>query len=281
MKNPLTIITKQPLVNKTFNTVSTFVKGHESALLTGGSVAFNLSGILTTYKNSPKIHEVITITRERLNGETDTEERKRITRDGLKELVPLVTPIVTFFILSTTCSIVNHKRQEAKITALTTALGVAKSTINEYETFKKEVRKELGEEKYKELKTEVNAQELDKQIQNALFVPKPNEEAVWFPYIGQFFSSTEDRINAVFERINGILDGTIAKSYGHYTVKGNEAILLSDLCEDLDVEEIPMFAYNAWYDAGKVREIGHFLGSIKLYGKSYLCLEIDPPTDIN
>ena len=280
MKNPLAVITNKPAVRKVTNAVTTYVKEHEGAILTGGSIGFNFLGIITTYRNSPKIHEIIRITKERLYSETDVNERRRITKEGFKELVPLITPIVSFFAVSTTCSIVNHKRSEAKITMLTEALGMAKITLSEYEAFKKGVKKEIGEEKYNEIRDEMNTQKLDNYIQNSLFVPNPNEDAIWFPAIGQFFSSTPDRIDAVFERINGVLDGTINKSYGHYTVKGAEAISLGDICEDLEVKEIPQLAYSVWYDAGKTSHIGHHIGAIYLYGKSYTCLEIDDPDSL-
>lgn len=272
-------IPKNQIVKKVREIISKKVLENSGTILTGSTIVCNAVGIAVTYKNSPKIHEAIAITKERLSQALTEDEKKRISKEGLVEIGKLVAPIIIFFAGSTTCAIVNQKKNEAKIATLTAALSLAQNTISEYDLFKEEVREKIGDEKYEEIQKDIAVKEVSRQVQGQLFTPKPGEEAVWFPYIGKFFSSTEDRIDMVFQNVNGVLrrNGIDGESFGQQSFRGNEIVLLSDICEALEIphDDIPGFADEVGYEAGAVTDIRYYVGSAKLYGKSYLALVLD------
>lgn len=275
----LPTINPKPLLKKIPGAVSGYVLEHQGTVLTGGTIVCNAAGIAVTYKNSPEIHRIISETRALLRQEDLTEEdQKRIQKYALIELSKLVAPIIIFFAGSTVCAIVNQKKNEAKIATLTAALTMAQNTISEYDLFKEEVRKDVGEEKYREIQQEVATKTVERQIQGSVFTPKPGEKAVWFPYIGKFISTTEPKIDAVMSNVNGVLrrNGIAGESYGNRTFKGNEIILLSDICRDLGMEpnDIPLFADEFGYIGGE-DEIRYYVGSTNMYGEAYLCLLLD------
>ena len=265
----LPTINFKPVLKKIPGVISGYVLEHKGAVLTGGTIVCNAAGIAITYKNSPAIHGIISSTREVLKDPDLTiEERKEIRKKSILELAPLVTPIIIFFAGSTTCAIVNQKQNEAKIAALTAGLTLAQNTISEYDLFKEETRKEIGEEKYKEIEQEVANDVADKAVSRVLPTPRPKEEIFYFDYMGLYFSSTVDRVKAAMDNVNGILrrNGVAGESYGHATHRGNEIVTLADICCELGVpnNEIPQFAEEAYYEGGE--EINWYIGTTDKYG---------------
>lgn len=265
----LPTINLKPVLKKIPGVISGYVLEHKGAVLTGGTIVCNAAGIAITYKNSPAIHGIISSTKEVLKDPDLTiDERKEIRKKSLLELAPLVTPIIIFFAGSTTCAIVNQKQNEAKIAALTAGLTLAQNTISEYELFKEETRKEIGEEKYKEIEQEVANDVADKAVSRVLPTPRPKEEIFYFDYMGLYFSSTVDRVKAAMDNVNGILrrNGVAGESYGHATHRGNEIVTLADICCELGVpnNEIPQFAEEAYYEGGE--EISWYIGTTDKYG---------------
>lgn len=259
----------KPVLKKIPGVISGYVLEHKGAVLTGGTIVCNAAGIAITYKNSPQIHGIISSTREVLKDpDLSIEERKEIRKKSLLELAPLVAPIFIFFAGSTTCAIVNQKQNEAKIAALTAGLTLAQNTISEYDLFKEETRKEVGEEKYKEIEQEVANDVADRAISRVLPTPGPKEEIFYLDYLGLYFSSTVDRVKAAMDNVNGILrrNGVAGESYGHPVHRGNEVVTLGDICSELGVpnSEVPPFADEAYFEGGS--EISWYIGTTDKYG---------------
>lgn len=296
MKKPIVQFQPKMLAKNLTNLLTKYLMEHQSAVLTGSSIVFNAAGIMVTYRNSPEIHNAIYQAKVRLSGIdlydssiNAVEERKKIYRETFIEVSKLTAPIIIFFTLSTTASIVNQKKQEAKIAALTAALSVAQNTISEYSSFKNEVRKEVGEEQYQAIVKEVSEQEALNDMKNKTFHAREGEKTFYIPYVGCYFSTTSvDKVTAIMENTNRILrDNDIKNSYGKITrdEDGNPitVIYLSDVCKELGVEDdsIPEFAYNLPFRA-KVNdpvgsEIEYYIGSmIDRYGELVYSLFIRP-----
>ena len=73
----------------------------------------------------------------------------------MKELSPKVLPIVTLYGVSVTCTILNKKHSDKKIADLTATAGLAQSALLQYQLWKREAEKELGDERLKEVNTKV------------------------------------------------------------------------------------------------------------------------------
>lgn len=164
MKNFLAPIKNTKLVRKLIGPVGKFVVKNSATILTGTTIACNVSGIAVTYKNSPKIHLIISDAKLALSEAKDDDEKRKIQTAALQALVPLIAPILLFFAGATASAIINQKRSEAKIAALTAALSLAQETISEYDLFKQEAEKMLGEEKVSEITKEIDQKKVDNYI---------------------------------------------------------------------------------------------------------------------
>lgn len=273
MKNPLAIVTKNEVVKNAGKEVSKFVLAHEGLLFTGGTIAFNAAGIVATYKNAARIQQIISETRETLKTIGGEDEKKQCVKVALKELTPLVAPIIIFFVGSTTCAVVGHKKSQAKIATLTAALSLAQSTINEYDLFKKEVEAKVGEEAFKEIKTEV----VGKQIEDDLASDKVpskyvnttmgaiGEVLIYIPDFGVYFTGSQSRIEMAFEHINLCLsdNGATGKySYGSENELGGEIVFVEDLFDELGVpnEARPGLARDMGWDASRNSCVTYWIG---------------------
>lgn len=273
MKNPLAVVTKNEVLKNAGKEVSKFVLAHEGLLLTGGTIAFNMAGIATTYKNAPKIQQIIADTRASFEVIDDDEEKKACLKVAIKQLAPLVSPIIIFFAGSTTCAIVGHKKSEAKIATLTAALTLAQSTINEYDLFKKEVETKIGTEEFKELKNEVSAKQIEKDIKENKVPTKYlntsmgslGEVLIYMPDFGIYFTGTSARIDMAFDHINQVLEdngSTGRHTYGNENELGGEIVFIDDLCDELGIPEDdrPRLVKNMGWDAHHTPYVAYYIG---------------------
>lgn len=273
MKNPLAVITKNEVVKNAGKEVSKFVIAHEGLFFTGGTIAFNMAGIATTYKNAPKIQGIIESTRLALTETEDEELKKEIVKDAIKQLVPLCAPIIIFFAGSTTCAIVGHKKSQAKIATLTAALTLAQSTINEYDLFKKEVEEKVGTEAFKEIKNEVSAKQIEEDVKENRVPTKYlntnmgalGEVLIYIPDFGIYFTGTATRIDMAFEHINQCLEdngSTGRYSYGNENEFGGEIVFVDDWLDELAVpeESRPRLAKNMGWDAHHTSHVTYWIG---------------------
>ena len=271
MRRPLPTIKPKQVLQKIRGVISGYLLEHQGTALTAGIIVCNAAGISVTYKNSPAIHGIISTTRQALRDpDLSEEDRKKIQKEAMLELTKLVSPIIIFFAGSTACAIINQKKNEAMITTLTAALTVAQNTISEYNVFKEEVRKDVGEEKYREIQQEIADDVADRAVAKALPTVNPKEELFYFDYLGIFFSSTVDRVKAAMNNVNGILrrNGIAGESYGHATHRGNEIVTYADICCELGVpnEDIPQFAEESYFEGGE--EIDWYIGTTDKYGSA-------------
>lgn len=288
IKDQLVAIGKQHFVKSMWNAGSRFVLEHKGTFLTGATITCNAAGIAVTYRNSPKIHEIISQYHRNVScldkSVVDYEKYKsEYLKAALIEVTPLVLPIIFFFAGSTAAAIVNQKQNEAKIATLTAALSMAQSTISEYNLFKEEAKKELGEEKFNEIQKTVTEKRVEELPVDASQGIKVNigDVLCYIPDFNIFFSSTRERINFAMDRVNGVLasNGRDGRSYGHGTKYGNEIVTYTDILLELNDPQIepPALADEIFWDAGKVNYItwNTYDGGVTRTGIPYMILSID------
>lgn len=279
MKNPLANVVKKEAIKQIVDRVMKPVYEHEGAFLTGATIVFNTASLAVVYRNSPRIHSIINNTRMfvKYSGCTE-EERKDTYRQTLKDLVPLLTPIILLYAASVATPIINHKKNEAKIATLTAALSLAQTTITEYDKFSEEVRKEVGDEKYQEIKNEVTQQQV---VASNSPIPQiaPGEVLCYIPDWDIFFSGTKERVDNVFERVNVVMhnNGADGKSYGRVSHRGNEIVTYGDILREFKIgkdRDIPVLADELIWEAGVTDYIQHWIGHGDINGVPYLSIEI-------
>lgn len=256
---------KKELPKEIANNIWIFTKSHSASLLTGSTIACNAAGIITTYKNSPKIHVILEDAQHKFNSVEDKEEKRKIALDTFKRLIPLVTPIIIFFTASSVSAIVNHKKSEAKIAALSAALSLAKTTIDEYDSFSNKVKEEIGEESYTDIRREVAKERAEQVVSRTTFSGvQLGEYLCCIPEYGIFFSGTQDKMNLAMERANTILseNGMHGKSYGYTNRYGDEIVRVADILDELGIHHHrPKMCDSLGWDAEKVKHINYYIDS--------------------
>lgn len=286
-KKQLVDISKKHLLRTARDSICNFVLEHKGTVLTGITISFNAAGIAVTYKNSPKIHDIIAqyyrdVSCLDKNMELYNAYKSAYLKNTLVSIAPLVTPIIFFFAGSTTAAIVNQKQNEAKIATLTAALSMAQSTISEYNLFKEEAKKELGEEKFNEIQETVAKERVEKLPYDASSGIKVEigDVLCCIPDFNIFFSSTRERINMAMDRVNAVLasNGRDGRSYGHDRY-GSEIVTYCDILMELDDPQIdiPDLAASIYWDASKTSHIFYntFEGGVTRTGVPFLILHID------
>lgn len=165
------------LQNKVVTTVANFYSEHKTTILAGGTIGFSITTTAIVFRNSPMIHQIIWDTKDAIDAANSEEDKKSIYKSALKELAPLVAPIILFqtgTIVTTIMSKKDSDRKDSKIAELTSAAAVATQVIEQYQTFQKEAEAQLGEKKYAKI---MDATYKDQEFDGRKFSDTPLEGA--------------------------------------------------------------------------------------------------------
>lgn len=205
MKNFLAPIANNKVLGKVTNEIGKFYVQHESAILTGGTIGFSLATTAVTIKNAGEINRILDETRAALANCNNQDEKNNVYEMTIKELVPLVTPIIIFQVATIGCSILNKKHSdklETRLAETAGALSIAQAAVNQYQSFQKQTEEALGEKKYAKLQDDIyKNQEVDgRRFTYLPYEGAPGEILIIDKYSGRPFWCTIDRIeNAVKE----------------------------------------------------------------------------------
>lgn len=159
MKNQIvTKVMSNPVIAKAAGEIGRFYINHQSTILTCGTIGFSMATTAVTFRNADRIKLVIANARDALAVCDSNEEKKQIYVIFLKELTPLVLPIVIFQLSTIGCAIVSKKEldvKDQKIAELAGALSIAQTAVAQYQSFQKEAEEALGEEKYAKLQNDI------------------------------------------------------------------------------------------------------------------------------
>lgn len=186
--------------NKVFSTITSevgkFYISHESAILTGGTIGFSLATTAVTLKNAAAITQVINDTKYALSTCNSEEEKKKVYALSLKELTPLVVPIIIFQTATIGCAVFAKKQSDKRIAELAGALTVAQQAVSYYQAFQKETEEALGKEKFTELQKEIKENTVY-EVSSTPVNSKQTEDdqIVYEPTTGQIIWTTPDRLD--------------------------------------------------------------------------------------
>lgn len=128
---------------------------NKGILLPVGSIGCSWGATILAIRNSRDIMNTLDDAHDILKNEQDKETRKKIYKDVIKAIAPKLIPILALEVTSTALTIVYKKESDKKVAELTTALNLAQNAITQYKLWENEAKKELGEEKVKEINQEV------------------------------------------------------------------------------------------------------------------------------
>lgn len=245
MKNQLmTKIFKNKVVGKITGEVGKFYLAHESTILTSGAIGFSVATTAVTFRNADKIKNVLTeasyILQDMKAQGAPKQEINNFYMSTIKELTPLVLPIIGFQAATITCSILSKKRSdkiESKLAETAGALSIAQAAIAQYQSFQKEAEEQLGEKKYKKIMDDIyKNQEVDGRRFTALASEgAPGEVLMIDKYSGRPFWSTIEKVEFAAREVgrclapNGGYDQVCINDY--YDFIGNNDLTPNELAE--------------------------------------------------
>lgn len=188
--------------NKVVSEIGKFYLAHESAILTGGTIGFSLATTAVTLKNAAEITNVINNAKYALSTCHTQEEKNSVYSLTLKNLAPLVTPILIFQVATISCAVFAKKQSDKRIAELAGALTVAQQAVTYYQNFQKQAEEALGEKKYAKLQEDIyKNQEVDgRRFTYLASEGAPGEVLFINKYDGKPFWSTTNAIeNAAIE----------------------------------------------------------------------------------
>lgn len=207
------------VANKIIGEIGRFYINHESAILTTGTIGFSWAATCVAMKNATEVHYILADCRDALQNCNTKEERNQVYSITLKELFPLMFPILLLEGASTACAIFSKKQYDKKLAEAAGALSIAQAALTQYQLFQKETEKALGEEKYLELQDDIckNIDVDGRRFTTLTTEGAPGEMLFIDKYSGRPFWCHESRIKFATERLsvalsqdNGSYDGVIS-----------------------------------------------------------------------
>lgn len=199
MKNPIALLKSNTVTRKIIGAVSEFYVNHQSVILEGGTIGFSMATTMIAMKNAVKINEVVQDARYSLMQCNTKAERDTVYKLFIRELAPLVLPILIFQGATIGCAILSKKQldeKDKKIAELAGALSIAQTAVTQYQTFTKEAEEALGEKKYEKLQNDIyKGTEYDgRRFTNIASEGAPGEVLLIDKYSGKPFWCTTDRV---------------------------------------------------------------------------------------
>ena len=222
------------LENKAVSSVTRFCTAHKSTLLAGGTIGFSITTTAVVFRNSPMIHQIIWDTRDAVEAANSEEEKKLIYKAAIKDLTPLIAPIIFFqtgTIVTTIMSKKDSDKKDKRIAELTSAVAVASQAIEQYQLFQKEAETQLGEKKYDKLQKDISK---DTVVDGRRFTAiasegAPGEVLMIDAYTGKPFWSTVEKCQyAAHELSNMLRSGSELVTVADFHEGINNPDLISD-----------------------------------------------------
>lgn len=195
-----------------FKTIlKTFAKGigkHSPAILTGIGITGMAVATVLAVKSTPKAMELI----EEKKKETDAEEltKKEVVETAWKCYIPTVV----LFAVSVSCIIFASHTNYKRNTALASAYAVAEASLKNYANYRKEVVKEIGEEKENDIRDKVVKQRMEKEPleRQPVIIADKGEILCCDLLSGRYFKSDINNMKKAVNELNRQLVSELAVS---------------------------------------------------------------------
>lgn len=212
MKNPLVKVMSNQMVSTITDEISKFYISNQSTILSVGGIGLSLATTGIAMRNGAEINRILLETREALWTCNTKEERNQVYTLMLRELTPLMLPILIFEGATIACFVLEKKHSdklEAKLAETAGALSIAQTAIAQYQSFQKEAQESLGEKKYEKVMDDIyKNQEIDGRRFTAIASEgAPGEVLIIDKYSGRPFWSSFSKISEAVERTTYRLSG--------------------------------------------------------------------------
>ncbi len=194
--------------NKLFDLIETIgeeTKKNSPMILTGLAIVGLISTAYLSYKAGIKADKIIEKYKKDIKShapscEEDKENKKNITIETAKKMVPVIAPPIIMGGVTLACIIGSHSVSNRKIAALSAAYSLSESTVKNLNGKMEEM---LGEKKTRSIRDSIMKDKLekdsekDKKLMDNGSIIIPNDGTVLCKdlYSGRLFYSTAEKIN--------------------------------------------------------------------------------------
>lgn len=217
-------------------------KNSPALLICAGLVSMGATVIMVA-KAAPKAEDrLIKSRRERYFIAEEGEELNMTRKEKLldiwedtKAVAPIYAPAAVTFAVGTACILGSYKISTARLSALTTAYGIAENKLVEYQ---KKVIETIGEEKEQEIREKIVEDHMKEEEEKG-GVPELTEDLIdgtqlWFDDVSKrYFRATLQELYDAKEHVNVTLQSSPVSLNEFYCVLGIDEV------EALDIYEWP------------------------------------------
>ena len=218
-------------------------KKNSPALLTFFGLTSMAAAMIMVAKSAPKAEQRLIESRRKRYEEWKEQgiEDVPMTRkekaldiwEDVKAVAPIYAPATVTFAVGSACIIGSYKISNARLSAITTAYGIAENKLVEYQ---KKVVEEIGEEKEKEIRKAITRDHMDEEEKKNGLPAEPEVDGtqLWFDDVSKrYFRSTIQDIYDAKEHVNVTLQSSPVSLNEFYCVLGLDEV------EALDIYEWP------------------------------------------
>ena len=174
-----------------FKTAASFIKCHDTAILSGIGVIATVGAVVAAVKATPKCMDILTKADE--EGCTNVEKAKRV--------LPAAAPTVVLTGVSIAANLASHKISSDRISGLVSAYDIAQKI---HEGYKAKVKEEVGEEKELDIQQKaLNQQAISaKDMMNVPVATGHGNDLFYDSWSGRWFLSDVTYIRKVLNELN-------------------------------------------------------------------------------
>jgi len=244
------------LIEKALN----FTKEHSPEILIGAGVVGMATSSVLAVRATPRALELMEDKKAELGVTYLT--RKEVAQTTWKQYIPAIG----LGVVSASCIILGTSQNMRRNTALATVYALSESTLREYEVKTKEL---VGEEKAKEIDTEVNKSvALKRQVQTNTIIENRDsgyvahtgngDTLIYDSLSGRFFRSS---VNAVERAVNSV----------NHSLNNEYIMTMNDLYNEMDVPTVGVGSLLGWKSDKESIEIT-FDSDVDKLGNPFLIL---------
>lgn len=218
-----------------FSNIGDECKKNSPALLIFAGIASMAATMIMVNRVAPKAKIVL----DEIHDRRDTDETRPeviTARDkaldiwnDFKAVAPFYAPAAVTFIVGSACIIGSYKISTKRLTAITTAYGIAENRLQEYQ---KKVIEKIGPEKEQEIRDEI-AEKHMKEVEEKEGLPELHDGLeLWYDDMSKrYFRASLQDIYDAKEHVNVTLQGSPVKLNEFYCVLGLEEVEAMDIYE--------------------------------------------------
>ena len=177
---------------------------HSPGIMAGLAIAGVATTAYLAFKSSPKAYAIVDAKKQDLDDidETDKETRRKIRLEMVRELAPVMAPVVISGVITMILIFGSHSLNIRRQAVLSAAYSATQTAYQEY---KDKTRSLVGPKKSTAIHDEIMNDHIEKAeapTDKTIIVTGDGDYLCYDDYSGRFFQSNHEKIRSVINEIN-------------------------------------------------------------------------------